>query len=299
MKLGGRIFGGYTVVEVMMFLAVSGGLFIVAMTFIGGRQNQAYFASSLREFQQQIEDVVNDVTTGYFPQAGFTCNYSPMPNYPTTATGISFTSTVTEQGTRDQCTFIGKVIFINMESKNDFTLIPVASGRLNTSSQPVTSFDEANPQPLGAEFVNNSPSGMTQKYSLKGGLEFTAIYATTPSETNPTAFGIFTNFGNDTPGTTPGSLIANTYSIPSSNYESQAERLIGATGTKIGNMGITGVSISKNISVIICLRQGAGGNKAALILGAKDRGLFSELAINDADAKVAEVGIGGVATCPA
>ena len=299
MRLGGRMVGGYTVVEVMMFLAVSGGLFIIAMTFIGGRQNQAYFTASVREFQQQIEDVINDVTTGYYPRVSFSCAYSPASGNPQTANGITFSASTEEQGTRDECTFIGKTIHINMIDKNNFTVIPVAAGRLNTSSQPVTNFDEANPRPLGAEFGSISTQGMTETINLKGGLEFTAVYATTPSETNPTAFGIFTNFGNENPGTTPGTLVATLTSIPTSNGAAANPDSIATTGNKITIMGNTGTSITKNITVIICLRQGTGGKKAALIIGAKDRGLFSELAINDADAKLEAVGISGVTTCPA
>ncbi|MEK7603237.1 MAG: hypothetical protein AAB459_03270, partial [Patescibacteria group bacterium] len=278
-----------------MFLAVSGALFVIAMGFISGRQNQAYFTSSLREFQQQIEDLINDVTTGYYPTGSFTCQYDPSPGNPESANGISFSSVAAEQGTRDQCTFIGKVIHFDLTNKK-FTAISVAGGRLNTAKQAVKTFDEANPQPLGAEFGNSSPTGMTETFSLKGGLEFTAIYATTPFASAPAAFGIFTNFGEETPGNTPGTLAASIASIPSSSSTDS----VGNTGSKIVSMGTPANIVTRNIAVIICLNQGAGsGKKAALIIGAKNRGLFPELAIANADAKVSEVGISGVTQCPA
>ena len=62
---GGRSHG-FTIVETMIVLAVSGALFTSAIFFIGGRQQKAEFTASVRNFETSINDIANDVSDGYF-----------------------------------------------------------------------------------------------------------------------------------------------------------------------------------------------------------------------------------------
>lgn len=63
---GYRRSGGYTIVETMIFLAVSGALFASAMALVNGRQARTEFASNVRNFETQLNDLANDVANGYF-----------------------------------------------------------------------------------------------------------------------------------------------------------------------------------------------------------------------------------------
>ncbi len=70
---------GYTIVETMIFLAVSSLMFISAMILINGRQSRAEFIQAVRVFEANLRDVANDVSTGYYAnttQAGDKIGYT-------------------------------------------------------------------------------------------------------------------------------------------------------------------------------------------------------------------------------
>lgn len=53
---GGKSPLGYTVVEVMIVLAVSGIMFLVAANFINGKQQKTSFANGVNEMASRIQD---------------------------------------------------------------------------------------------------------------------------------------------------------------------------------------------------------------------------------------------------
>jgi hypothetical protein len=96
---------GYTVVETMIFLAVSGAMFLSAMLFMGGQQRKNELATGIRDVQSQLIDIMNDVSTGFYNNSGtFQCQASGSSGKPTITAGSG------EQGTNAGCTFVGKVI---------------------------------------------------------------------------------------------------------------------------------------------------------------------------------------------
>ncbi|MBI3624088.1 hypothetical protein HY218_00480, partial [Candidatus Saccharibacteria bacterium] len=64
MVRGGNPGNGFTIVESMIFLAVTGTLMLVAFLMINGKQAQAQFATGVRDFNSKIEDIINDISTG-------------------------------------------------------------------------------------------------------------------------------------------------------------------------------------------------------------------------------------------
>ena len=58
--------GGYTIVETLIFLAVSALLFVSTIILISGRQAKAQFTNSVRDLVSDITDVANDVANGYY-----------------------------------------------------------------------------------------------------------------------------------------------------------------------------------------------------------------------------------------
>lgn len=94
---------GYTVIEVLIVLAVTATLFVSAAIMIGGRQNRTAFEQAARNVQSQIQQVLNEVAVGYYPNNGdFTCT--------ATATGPQFGAGSAGVGTNSGCVFVGKVI---------------------------------------------------------------------------------------------------------------------------------------------------------------------------------------------
>lgn len=60
-----RVSDGYTIIEVIIVLAVSGFLLVSAMTFLSGRESQVRFSQSMRNLQSKLQDWINDVPTGF------------------------------------------------------------------------------------------------------------------------------------------------------------------------------------------------------------------------------------------
>ena len=76
MKQGGypKGTGGFTIVETLIVLAVSGLLLISAIVMISGRTNKTQFTTAANDLKQSLEQVINEISSGYFPNANnFQC----------------------------------------------------------------------------------------------------------------------------------------------------------------------------------------------------------------------------------
>src|ERR1044071_4210461 len=79
---GGEQKQGYTIVEVMVFLAISGFMFLIAAGFVAGRQSTAEFKQGMNSINDQMRQVINDVGNGFYPSnSDFTCN-AVLPGQP-------------------------------------------------------------------------------------------------------------------------------------------------------------------------------------------------------------------------
>jgi Tfp pilus assembly protein FimT len=102
---------GFTIVETLIFLAVSGVMFVSAMLVVGGQQARTEFRQSAGEFQALIDDTANDVATGYYlNNGGRVCgNWAGVP--------FIWTGTA-QQGTQQGCIMMGRVIQFGHEGDN-------------------------------------------------------------------------------------------------------------------------------------------------------------------------------------
>lgn len=104
---GGRPPRGYTIVEVMIFTAVSGLLLVSSMALISGQQNKTQFSQGTREAESQIQDIINNIATGYYQNVG---NLSCTAGTGSTDTPQIINSASDRRGTNQGCTFIGHVL---------------------------------------------------------------------------------------------------------------------------------------------------------------------------------------------
>jgi len=94
---------GFTIIETMIVLGVSSFLLLMALVYVGGKQNSTEFYQAINQLQLQIQSTINDVTNGNYP--GYT-NFTCTP----TSTGLSIVSGATGQGQNLGCIFLGKAI---------------------------------------------------------------------------------------------------------------------------------------------------------------------------------------------
>lgn len=103
---------GYTVLEVMIFLAITGVMFASAVVAVGGNQENVQYSQAVRDFETQIKDVINDVNDGYYSTYE-TAQCTREASGPDIDTGSN------EQGTNEDCINIGKTVMFNISSRPD------------------------------------------------------------------------------------------------------------------------------------------------------------------------------------
>lgn len=112
MKIGSRS-EGFTLVETLVVLAVTGFLFVIAAVVISGRQSKTEFSTGARDLQSRLQQVVNEVSSGFYPNnSSIKCVASG--GVPVITTGGSPIG----QGTNKDCIFLGKVIQFNADNLN-------------------------------------------------------------------------------------------------------------------------------------------------------------------------------------
>jgi type II secretory pathway pseudopilin PulG len=175
--------GGYTIVETLIFLAVSGMLLGSALLLVNGQQAKTEFTQAVREINSQVQDVLNDISTGYYSNpGGFTCTQNAVTLRP------NIVPVSSAQGTNADCIFIGRVIAFgtsaNPAQLNTFNVVGVRKTGLSATAPLVKNLTEARPATL------LSPDTMTLPGGLRvGGMKY--IDATGLIDPDLGAVGIF------------------------------------------------------------------------------------------------------------
>lgn len=120
----GKTTRGYTIVEALIFLAVSGALLVSAATLISGRQERTRFSQAIDDVSQNLQDIFNDTSTGFYPSAN-NLRCVDLNGSPTVADLQITEVSNTEQGTNKDCVFSGKLINFpaNSTNYNIYTMI--------------------------------------------------------------------------------------------------------------------------------------------------------------------------------
>jgi prepilin-type N-terminal cleavage/methylation domain-containing protein len=157
---------GYTLIEVMIVLAVSGVMFLIAASFISGKQQKAAFNSGVNEMASQIQDMIEQVSDGRYSDSPINCTYTPPPP----AGGTLTFSVGGQQGTNSGCTFAGKFIafgnyqpnLCNNSTTSNFAIFTLAGSAQNNSLAGVT--------PIATPIVSNCTLDLTNYGSVPQGL---------------------------------------------------------------------------------------------------------------------------------
>jgi type II secretory pathway pseudopilin PulG len=173
---------GFTIVETLIVLAVTGGMLLSAMLLISGRQDRTQFAQGIRTMQQQIQQVINEVSSGYYPNRGdFTCAKNGSGN-------IDITGAAQEQGSNRDCVFFGKTIQFavddpsgsptNPEVYNVYTAAALREGSIGS----VIDLDTAKPKLIANDGANGFPDRFETKNMPYGMKVYSMYYNNTPGK---------------------------------------------------------------------------------------------------------------------
>lgn len=139
MKRGGETLSaqGFTIVETLIVLAVTGTLFVSAALLINGKQSKTNFQVGVRTLQQQFQKVINETASGYYPNNGdFTCAVAGPP--------LKITAGSNGQGTNQDCIFVGKTLVVGGSTHTDnYGVYPLAGRRVTSGGDDVKTPQEA------------------------------------------------------------------------------------------------------------------------------------------------------------
>ena len=172
---------GFTLVEVMIFLAVSSLMLGSGVVAISGRRAAAELTTSVHDFESRIQDLANDVSTGNYAASGaFGCQAS--------GSTVRINSTPTPTGTNKDCILVGQLIAFDKLATDSGSITVASLAGLRTdplNGMEVTSMKKASPQPI--------TNGATESI---GPLQIKKVtYNNGAGDVNVTAIALVTTFG--------------------------------------------------------------------------------------------------------
>ncbi len=246
---------GFTIIEVMIFLAVSGLTFLIAATFISGKEAQAEFVTGMRNANNIVNNTINDVANGNYPlPVSYSCSVT---------SGVPIVTS--SSGDHVGCVLIGKVIVPETNSDaNRYSIFSVVGCQfvfngVCSATQGVAPTDLANE---GSTVVNF----MTQSNNWPGGVSITKLLLVSGANTtNIGAFGIFGGLPQINGGVyVSGSQAANVVVVNNSlisDSSSQIESLVNSSG----------LSLLNGSYIVMCF-SGGNNHKAGIVIGGSNQG---------------------------
>lgn len=258
---------GFTILETLIVLAITGFLLGAAALIIQNKQNQTQFSQAVGTMQTSLQKSINEVSTGYFPNTGsFTCGLVSPGN--TSQPPVLSTGGSAQAGTNTDCILLGKVVQFAVgqgafdPTSDTYNVYNVVGLRTTAAVGTPTLLDEharlvargqgdALTVPNDQFEIQKFPFGMTVSYVRQGAANLGAI-------------GFISNI--NTIGGTDASQNVSVVTIP---------------GTTVGETEPTGVDhINTNLKngvynptggIDICFNSGSTRQSAKMSLGGQGR----------------------------
>jgi prepilin-type N-terminal cleavage/methylation domain-containing protein len=258
---------GYTILEVMIVIAISASMFLFVSVTFSGRQQQVQFTQAVRDFDSSLNDIVNDVSTGYFPKNDTrTCELTvvdPRPEFNTVAPS--------DLGANDDCVSIGKVIQFSpqfspaLDNDND--------QYLNVYSVAGLRNDDSGKTPVSIEDSVPTADPDAQTLLLNWGLKVTKIIRSDAPTIEYGGLGIFTSLNR-------GSQLQSSASnedlrinvIPVTTLDMSESDFIDQIDTIDDKINAGLVDFSSRPEIIICVSDFDEERRAYLALGGNNIG---------------------------
>jgi len=191
-----RVSNGYTIIEVLIFLAVSAVMFLSAITVISGRQSKTEFAQTARNLNSQLQDWINDAQTG-FPGG-------TVGQYTCKSLGSKLQIDRVAASVSPSCIFLGKAIQVTDKSyltdptqASKIYAYSVFGQRLDSTGQLVTNLSDATPTAaIGVRGGHTGSADLTTEYDLPSDI---SVYKITSTSGGPSSHmaGFYSSFNTE------------------------------------------------------------------------------------------------------
>lgn len=174
---------GFTMIEVLIVLAVTLVLFFIATLFISGKQSKVEFTNAVYNLQSELNQTIASVSDATFPNQSFSCttgNIGMGMGVPNISTGS------VALGAHYGCIYLGKLIQF---SANNLTIYTIA-GNAKYGDNEITSIADPGAEPEISSVIsetygyNNQLKLNYQKYTINGA---------TPPQYNMGGLGLVNN----------------------------------------------------------------------------------------------------------
>lgn len=269
--------GGFTVVETLIVLAITGMMFFIGVTAISGRQGRTEFSQGMREIDSMLKDVLNDVSNGFYPSvSNLSCQATNNNLAPTLSYDNANSDTTGLNGT---CVFAGKVIQIGTDTDDQQVYVYSLAGRrqyLNSSAQvvDVQSFQYLKPVAITPSRAgNDSRIDATESKKLPNNISIIK----NDKSAGGWAFGIlFRNFL----GSTAGSGTTNVGIVP-----------VSRGATNLAQMSVTNVLanidslqdsafLNPTDTITLCFKSGTSNQNAVIQVSGVNGGMTTTLSFD-------------------
>lgn len=161
---------GYTIVEVLLVLAISTTLLFAAITVFKGQQSETQFTQAVQDLNSKIINITDQVAAGTFPdseQYSCTPGAGGPPSLSAAASGGA--------GTRESCLFLGRAIQVGISDHSILNIYTIVGNRNNISGQTATSINDAIPTAASITSGGSEQFVMNDTYTLGGGAKVSAV----------------------------------------------------------------------------------------------------------------------------
>lgn len=249
---------GYTIVETMIFLVISGVILATSLLFFRGRQARIQFTQGAREIEAKVKTTMNEVASGYYPNKGdFSCTTGPEG--PVISVGSA------EQGSNESCVFLGKVMKFQQEGYDAYTVVGLreSGGSLSTSLQ---------------ESLPTIEESIKESFNLPWGITITKVVSfDNGSISTKSSVGALQSLGEFDDSGAEEDVISGSQSV---SLIPVGTGLNDSFETFENNVQAMKDSDRKPDKVYICLKSAGGDRQATIILGGQGKQLNSELIID-------------------
>lgn len=279
---------GFTIVETMVVLAVTGALFIAIAATLTGRQNSAEFTHAIQSAQSQIQQTINQVAEGFYPnRANFSCAASGGT--------VQLSAGATTQGANQDCVFLGKVIQFDVQGTDPeqyqiYTITGLRCGVSAPVSCPAagatTPFQNTSPTVVG---VANSYTNYSDTKALEYGLTTVWVRSDKNSSCTTAACSIGSvGFlmepgsldGTSTTGYSSGAQPVDLIPLPGTTLSQLSGQAVTAINSRLQDATLTAdAPINPTSGVQICLASGSTNQSGLITIGSTGRQLAVKLDI--------------------
>lgn len=254
---------GYTILEAMIFLAITGVLFTTAAVAVGGSQRQAQYSQAVRDFETQIKDVANDAANGFYPA------YERGRCRVNGASGkINFDlSVLGSPGSNIECINIGKTLMFNLGEADSFTV-----GTLVGINPPIGQSADLSLSALKPTIAYKNQGAQQVDLNVSKPIRFgatvTKIGLVSEDSKEYSSLSFITDFNTNSAVSENGTLTTNVYGIegPLDDFDS----IDGPSGYQKGietlGDGSSVVAVNPNQGFYICLLT-TDNRRARIIIG--------------------------------